>query len=428
VPGLYNDFLIAAGLSALLAALPAYILARRFVRPLHELTHGARRISEGEFGHKIYVGGSEESQSLARTFNDMSEELATQFAQLEEDRHQLRAILSGMVEGVVAIDREQRVLFANDRAAELLDFRPSESVGRKFWEVVRHRQIQQVLERAGNTVQPHREEIDWVGPGVKSIAFYVATLPGSSAPGTIMVLHDTTKLRQLERLRQEFVANVTHELNTPLSVIKACVEALFDGAAEDPESRGVFLEHVAEQADRLHALISDLLSLARIESGNLPLQITAMDLSILIDEAVDRHRMRAEAKGQKLLTEPPATPLDGWIDEELFAQLLDNLIDNAVKYTPDNGVIRVRWYSPDPAHVALDVRDDGKGIAEADLTRIFERFYRVDKGRSRAVPGTGLGLAIVKHVVQALDGTVKATSRLGVGTTFTVTLPRAHNG
>jgi len=423
---LLPELLIAASFSWFLALLPAYYLARRFVEPVHILTDGARRIAGGDYAHKIYVGGVGENQALARTFNEMSNELAFQFEQLQTDREQLRAILSGMVEGVVAIDPEQRILFANDRAGELLDFSATDAVNRKFWEVVRHRQILQVMERAGTVVDAHREEIDWIGPGVKNLAIYVARLPGEPSHGTVMVLHDTTKLRQLERLRQDFVANVTHELNTPLSVIKACIEALLDGAVEQVEARGQFMEQIAGQADRLHALILDLLSLARIESNRLDLQITAVPITWPVQEAVDRHRMRAESKTQELVVETELeSELLAWADEDAVGQILDNLIDNAVKYTPSSGQIRIRWFAIDAGHIALEVEDNGIGIPEADLPRVFERFYRVDKGRSRDVGGTGLGLAIVKHFVQALNGTIRASSRYGFGTTFTVILPRA---
>ncbi|MGL4551951.1 MAG: sensor histidine kinase, partial [Gemmataceae bacterium] len=231
------------------------------------------------------------------------------------------------------------------------------------------------------------------------------------------------ELRRLERLRQDFVANVSHELKTPLSVIKVCVETLQDGAADDPAHRDRFLDQIARQGDRLHALILDLLSLARIESGEELFDLTTVPLVPLAAACVERHRPRAEARRQELRLEAGGDPVV-WADEEAADTVLENLLDNALKYTPEGGVIRVRVTAEGGAG-RLEVIDTGIGIPEVDLPRIFERFYRVDRARSRELGGTGLGLSIVKHLAQALRGTVRATSEVGVGTTFAVTFPLA---
>jgi two-component system phosphate regulon sensor histidine kinase PhoR len=255
----------------------------------------------------------------------------------------------------------------------------------------------------------------------------------------VLVLHDTSDLRRLERLRQEFVANVSHELKTPLSVIKACIETLLEGAVDDPEHRGPFLEKIDEQADRLHALILDLLSLARIESGAEAFDFQSVPLAPVVAACLEAHRARAEARSLRLEAVPPgaddihAGPADSpaevsaWADEEAVRQILDNLVDNALKYTPAGGLVRVRWRTEE-GQACLEVEDTGIGIPEQDLPRIFERFYRVDKARSRELGGTGLGLSIVKHLVQAMHGTVRASSQVGEGTTFAVRLPRPAAG
>jgi len=479
-----------AALSAGAVLMLAFWLARRITKPLQELTAGAERIAAGDYGHKVYALAADEIGSLARAFNIMSERLAQQFRQVEDDRQKLRTVLGGMVEGVIAIDGQQRVLFANERAAQLLDFPNDAVVGRKLWEVVRQRAIQEVVQRAERSAEPHREELDWNGPAVKSLAVYVARLPGSpSSPsgGAVLVLQDTTELHRLERLRREFVANVSHELKTPLSVIKVCTETLQDGAVEDAENRGGFLEQIDEQANRLHTLILDLISLARIESGAEVFDFQNVPLPPLIADCVERHRGRAEAKqqvleavnrGQESGSRSPESgsrspeagvrkqesgsrspesgsrspesgireqelrdqsrdvrcddlsstlapnPCTAWADEEAVSQILDNLVDNAVKYTPSGGRIQVSAFCED-RHVCLEVRDDGIGIPERDLPRIFERFYRVDKARSRELGGTGLGLSIVKHLVQAMNGTITASSQLQQGSTFSIRLPRA---
>jgi two-component system phosphate regulon sensor histidine kinase PhoR len=199
------------------------------------------------------------------TFNRTSERLGVRIAQLEEDRQQLRTILGAMVEGVVALDAEQRILFVNDRAGILLEFPTSSPVGRPLWEVVRHRPLLDAVRRALDGSEPHNEEMIWNGNSRRSLTVHAARLPGPLPRGAVLVLHDTSELRRLERLRQEFVANVSHELKTPLSVIKVCTETLMDGAVEDAQNRGRFLEQIARQSDRLYALILDLLSLARPE-------------------------------------------------------------------------------------------------------------------------------------------------------------------
>jgi two-component system phosphate regulon sensor histidine kinase PhoR len=430
-----------AGGSAAAVLVLAFWLARRITRPLRELTAGAERIAAGDYGHKVYAIRQDEIGTVARAFNTMSERLAEQFRQVEEDRHKLRTVLRGMVEGVIAIDAEQRVLFANERAGQLLDFQSESVVGRKLWEVVRQRSFQEVVQRGQEKAEPHHEELDWNGAFVKSLAVNVARLQGSPALGAVLVLQDTTELRRLERLRQDFVANVSHELKTPLSVIKASIETLLTGAMDDIENRVAFLEQIDEQASRLHMLIIDLLSLARIESGAEAFEFGPVAIEPVVRECVERHRSRAEAKRQVLqvaggngngsasasnmisstLTLPIVT---AWVDEEAVSQILDNLIDNAVKYTPPEGHIAVGWHVEDSC-VCLEVQDTGIGIPERDLPRIFERFYRVDKARSRELGGTGLGLSIVKHLVQAMNGTVTATSRVNQGTTFTIRLPRA---
>lgn len=424
---------LAAGLTALLALALAFWLARGITRPLAELTRGAERIAAGAYGHRVYADGSSEVGLLARTFNHMSDRLAQQFTQLEEDRQQLRTVLSSMVEGVVAIDPGQRILFANERAGQLLGFSVQSALGRHLWEVVRLRQLHDLLrelassERAArNAEQPQVPRSEFRVPSSdRSVSVHIAELPGLPSRGAVLVFHDTTELRRLERLRHEFVANVSHELKTPLAIITACVETLIEGAVDDPQHRGQFLEQIAGEALRLHNLIVDLLQLARIESETEAFTHEALDLARSVRECIQRHQTLAEGKQQQLEASPPADgPVLAWADEEALQQILDNLVNNALKYTPEGGRVQVRWRR-EGKQVVLEVEDTGIGIAAADLQRIFERFYRVDKARSRQLGGTGLGLSIVKHLTQALQGSVRAESQAGRGTTFTVTLPAA---
>ncbi|QDU19248.1 sensor histidine kinase [Urbifossiella limnaea] len=421
-----DDVAVTGALVVLLAAVPAWVMARRFARPLGELTAGARRLAEGDLGHVIRVSGGREHAGVAAALNTMSGRVADTFDQLAHDREQLRAILSGMVEGVVAIDPDQRVGFANERAGVLLEFDPAAAVGRRLWEVVRQRGFQEIVDQGLAAADEHRAELDWKGPVGRSLTVYVSRLPAPAAAGAVVVVHDTTELRRLERLRQEFVANVSHELKTPLAVIGSTVEALQDGAADDAETRDVFLARVADEAARLMALITDLLSLARIESAGQVLAAVPVRLDRAIAECLERLSARAEEKSLTLVEKPPAdgpAGVEALADAGALRQVLDNLVDNAIKYTPDGGRITVRW-SAAGGQAWFEVEDTGIGIGPADLPRVFERFYRADKARSRDAGGTGLGLAIVKHLVQAMRGTVRAASRPGKGTTFRVALPR----
>ncbi len=429
-PELRRQGVVRIGVTAAVAVLGVVVLstrlARRWRRPIESLIAAANKLSDGASGPRVFTDGQDEIGELVRAFNRMSERLDARIARLEEDREQLRTILSGMVEGVVALDANQRILYANERATQFLGLPWQAPVGRRLWEVVRQRPLLDVVQRALDSSEPQREELGWNGPSMRSLTVHAARLPGPPPRGAVLVLQDTTELRRLERLRQEFVANVSHELKTPLSVITACVETLLDGAIDDPEHRTHFLEQIAGQSNRLHALILDLLSLARLESGEELFDFQPVVVAEVVRACVERQRPRAEAKGQVLEIVPPTEerPLTVWADEEAVEQILDNLLDNAVKYTPEGGRVWVRW-QPEGDEICLEVSDTGIGIPESDLPHIFERFYRVDKARSREMGGTGLGLSIVKHLAQAMHGSVRAGSRPGQGTTFTVGLPRA---
>jgi two-component system phosphate regulon sensor histidine kinase PhoR len=421
---------VVAGLAALAGVVTlAWWWHRQLGRSIGELARAVEEIG----GHaRVFLPDDDSLSSLARTFNRVSERLTRRISLLEEDRQQLRTILSGMVEGVVALDGDQRILFVNERATTLLELTGLAPVGRPLWEVVRQRSLIDVIRRALDSPEPQREEINWTGSAPRSLTVHAAGLPPlqdsgrrPAARGAVLVLHDTTELRRLERLRQDFVANVSHELKTPLTVIKSCVETLQNGAAEDPRARDNFLGQVARQSDRLHMLILDLLSLARIESGNEMYDFQAVPMEPLVRACVERFRPRAEARGQVLEVQCPTTAVAAWADEEAIDQILENLLDNALKYTLENGCVRVGW-ACQADQVGIEVSDTGIGIPDADLPRIFERFYRVDKARSREMGGTGLGLSIVKHLAQAMHGTVRATSRVGQGSTFHITLPAAR--
>ena len=415
---------ILTGGAALLLALT---VARRIAGPLQDLTRGAAAIAVGKYGHKVYLDRHDEFGALANSFNDMSQRLDDQFRRLDQDRQQLRAVLGSMVEGVIAVDARQNILFANERAGQLLDFSVPLAVGCKLWEVVRHRPIHDLVERLLTSAETDSQSLDWVGPAQRAFTVHAAPLPGRPVPGAVLVLHDVTEMRRLERVRQEFVANVSHELKTPLSVIVACAETLQNGALDDVENRGKFLERIATQSQRLLTLIVDMIDLARIEAGTEEFKRDEVAIEAAVNACIERHQERARAKNQRLEAVPPAQAPPGgvtaWTDEDALRQILDNLVDNAIKYTPAEGLIQLHWWAED-RHAVVEVRDTGIGIPEHEVPRVFERFYRVDKARSREMGGTGLGLSIVKHIVQAMGGSVRVTSQPGQGTSFTVLLPQ----
>lgn len=416
-----------AGATALVGLLLAWALARRIALPLRELSEGAQRIGGGEYGHRVFIDRPDEVGQLAGTFNNMSQRLAEQFTLLDQDRQQLRAVLGGMVEGVIAVDADGAVLFANERVGRLLEFSVEQAVGRKLWEIVRHRPVQDAVQRVLTQPAHAPEQIDDTEAAGKHLAVHVAPLPGQPIRGAVLVFHDVTELRRLERVRQEFVANVSHELKTPLSVIVACAETLQGGALDDLENRGKFLERIAQQSQRLLTLIVDMISLARIESGAEQLDLHSVSLDDAVNACLERHQERARAKHQRLEAVPPAHPPTGgvlaWADTEAVSHILDNLVDNAIKYTPNDGVIQLHWWAEDSV-TCLEVRDTGIGIPPSEVPRVFERFYRVDKARSRELGGTGLGLSIVKHFAQAMNGSVRVSSQVGQGSVFTLILPQ----
>jgi two-component system phosphate regulon sensor histidine kinase PhoR len=367
---------------------------------------------------------------LGRLLDGVAPQLEERIARLEQDRQQLRAVLSGMAEGVIAIDARRRLLFANASADQLFGL-DATAVGRLLPELIRSPQVQGAVEATLASAHPYLGEVVLASREVslrvhaRVLAVRGTPLPGSPPPGAVLVFHDVTELRRLERMRQDFVANVSHELKTPLASIKAYAETLLDWALHDENVNTRFLRRIEEQADRLNQLILDLLSLARIESGQEVFEHKPLALAPVLASCIESHRGRAEARSLSLGLELGALDDETLItaDEEAIRQILDNLIDNAIKYTPDGGSVEVTCRLDDEV-VSVEVADTGIGIPRDDLPRVFERFYRVDKARSRELGGTGLGLSIVKHLVQSLGGQITVDSRIGAGTQFTVQLPR----
>jgi two-component system, OmpR family, phosphate regulon sensor histidine kinase PhoR len=402
-------------------------LSRRVTRPVTEMQSIARWMAEGDFAQRVPIAGTDEIAELGRTLNLMAERLSEKIQDLEGERTKVAAILDSMVEGVIAIDQRGRILLMNHAARWIFDLGREQVEGRPLLAIIRHKAILDLVVDGPQSAPEaaRRREIE-LGPPVDRIldAHASAMALAPSGRGTLLVLHDVTELRRLERVRTEFVANVSHELRTPLTSIRGYLETLLDGALDEPANARRFLEIAHTHAERLSRLVDDLLQLSDIETGKLVLKLAPL---ILHDVAADVIAFFEKQATQKRLILRNHVPLDLRMqaDWDRLTQILVNLVDNAVKYTPEQGQITLGASSGAKGLVNVWVADTGIGIPSTDLPRITERFYRVDKARSRELGGTGLGLAIVKHLVQAHGGELWLESELGKGTTVHFSLPEA---
>lgn len=416
----WNVYFPAVAASALVFVAGGLLLSWQVVRPVLSLGDAAGAILRGDYRRRAFVAHDDELGALALSLNEISEELGSQLVELREASQRQATVLGGMIEGVIAVDSRQRVLFANTAAGKLFGFIPPKVEGRPLLEVIRHHSMHETVAAGLATGRPQRLELVWEG---LTLAVHATPLPGKPCPGLVVVLHDTTELRRLESLRQDFVANVSHELKTPLSSIKAYTETLLDGALEDPEHNTKFLSRIEEQADRLNYLIQDLLALARIESAQQPFEIGRVAIAEVATACLQDYQPQAEAKQIELSCDAESDrQLGVRADAEGLRVILNNLVDNAIKYTPAGGQVTISWRAAEEGRVRIDVADTGIGIPADSLSRVFERFFRVDKARSRELGGTGLGLAIVKHLAQAFDGAVSVASEPSIGTTVSVEL------
>lgn len=400
----------------------SYFVAIRIVQPVTTLTNAAEAIAGGDYQHRVYLEARDEFGALAESFNRMSDQFVAREAQQREISQRLTTVLEGMSEGVLALDDQQRIVLANAAAGHLLEISPAELIGRNLLEVVRNHSLHQAIAHAEDEQQSHMAEIELEN---RLLSVNTSLVPGEASTRYIIVLQDVTEKRRMDSMRQEFVANVSHELKTPLSSIKAYAETLINGAINDQQRNVRFVQRIEEQAERLHQLILDLLSLARIETGKQAFDIAVIDIREIVLSCLDQQQDAAAARDIQLVTTTPEMPrLQVRADEEGVRQILNNLIDNAIKYTPQGGQVTLGWRSVNGMAV-IEVQDTGFGIAPEHLPRLFERFYRVDKARSRELGGTGLGLSIVKHLTQSFGGNVDVESKPGTGSMFTVRLPQA---
>jgi two-component system, OmpR family, phosphate regulon sensor histidine kinase PhoR len=433
---LRQNLALALGTAFLLAGGFSLWLARSIAKPLTDLTRAAQQLASHHQIIPIKAIAQDEVGLLATTLNHMADQLYAKIAELSEDRAQLLAVLTSMVEGVLVLDARGHVLQVNPALERMFGVSRTDARGRPCSELFRHQQLNDLVKSALQTRTNHEDEILLALTG-RSLHVEASVAGGEkdNEACVVFVFHDMTELRRLEKVRKDFVANVSHELRTPLTSIKGYVEALLDGAKDDPEVSTKFLNVIMKQSDRLNLLIEDLLELSKIESGRISLKEEPIDLRIIIDRTFSMIKPIADKKGHRLVSSINGTFPDLAGDEDRLVQVLTNLLDNAVKYTPDQGTITVAarriveqiGKSQNMPFIELIVADTGIGIPEPDRPRIFERFYRVDKARSRELGGTGLGLAIVKHIIEGHGGQVWVEANHPHGSKFVVRLPVRGN-
>jgi two-component system, OmpR family, phosphate regulon sensor histidine kinase PhoR len=412
-----------AVLAIAVALVIGLFVSRRVTRPLRGMEDAARRMAEGDLTEAVPVAGADEIAALGIALNRTAVALREKIERLGDEQAKVRTILDGMTEGVVALDDRGRLLLLNPAARAMFGVGNGTAEGRPFLEVIRQKELLDLVEEVRASGAPARHELELGPPVNRVVAARGAPVGiGPEAPGVLLVLHDVTELRRLERVRSEFVANVSHELRTPLTCIKGYLETLLDGALDDRDHARRFLEVAGTHAERLDRLIDDLLELSNIESGRVTMVPKRLDLSeVVAGVAAMFERQTTQSRQTLERVVPPGLAVHA--DRDRLVQILVNLVDNAVKFTPEGGRIRIEAETELDGRVEVRVRDTGIGIPSTELPRITERFYRVDKTRSREVGGTGLGLAIVKHLVQAHGGELHIESALGHGTTASFTLP-----
>ena len=407
---------------ALLVAALSFFISRRLSGPLENLKRGALRFAQGDLDRKLPIPQTDELASLAEVLNDMATKLEDRINALIRQGQMQDAVLSSMIEGVLAIDAEQRLIALNRAGARLLGVDPEAALRQSIQEVVEDSQLRWFVNRTLSAHDPIEGEVA-ISDGKKILAHGTSLRDATGTNiGVLIVLHDVTHLRRLEHLRRDFVANVSHELKTPVTSIKGFLETLLAGAIQEPENAEKFLRIIARQTDRLNEIINDLLSLSRIEQDAERGQIflTAQRIKGVLAAAVEVCEPKAKERNIRVILDCP-NDLRARINAPLLEQALVNLVDNAIKYSERDREIRVEAERLGP-EVMVRVRDQGNGIAPEHLPRLFERFYRVDPGRSRQSGGTGLGLAIVKHIAQAHGGKVTVESTPGKGSIFSLHL------
>ena len=415
----------------ILAAIVSYRVALSVTRPLEKMTTAAIRMSNMDYAIHIPEGGRDELGKLARTLNAMGSSLQVQMDHISRSGVRMQGLLDNMTSGVVMVAHDGRVVIYNREAEALLGGTAKERLGRGITDMKQHYELVQLIREVLESGQEEalHEEISVYYPEERllQISLVPMSMDDEEDTGLLLVLQDVTAIRRLERMRSEFVANVSHELKTPVAAVKGFAETLLAGAMNDPETARSFLTIIQEESDRLNRLIGDILELSKIESRRSPLHFSPIDLPVFLGRLKEILSPEAAKKGITLDVQAE----DGLFleaDEDRLGQILINLLQNSINYTPEGGKVKIlaeTFFEEDgeDERVRITVTDTGIGIPKKDLPRIFERFYRVDKARSRSSGGTGLGLSIVKHLTELHHGSIRVESLVGVGSSFILELP-----
>jgi two-component system sensor histidine kinase VicK len=420
-------FLQSSAVAIILSLVLANMVSRALTKPIKEMQIQTRQIADGDYSGTLKVYGEDELGQLAGLINDLSDDVAEAQESIDAERRRLNSVLTHMTDGVVATDRRGKIIIINDMAQTMLGRTDEEAIGENLLSVLNVEEeitLRTILEKQDDVLVNASEG------GVATLlraSFSLIQRESGFISGIVCVLHDVTEQERIDEERKQFVSNVSHELRTPLTSMRSYIEALADGAWEDPELAPRFLEVTQNETDRMIRMIQDLLHLSRIDSGKSSLELEIVDITEMLDHVLNRfdmliHSAEYETRNYRIHKELLREAIFVEVDPDRMIQVLDNIMNNAIKYSPDGGTITGRMQKTDDA-VIISISDEGMGIPKADLNKIFTRFYRVDRARSRAMGGSGLGLAISKEVVEQHGGRIWTESKEGKGTTFYLSLP-----
>jgi two-component system phosphate regulon sensor histidine kinase PhoR len=427
---LRKSFLLSSLLSFLIVLPLAYLILKFMTRSIQAVTDLANRVASGRLDQGVPAESDDELGRLSKAINEMSLQLQSKIEEISREKDYFQTLLRGIMEGVLVVDARGRILMVNNALRQLLSL-PSHVEDRTPLEIMRNAELERTLRQVLQDGKRTTLELTLPSPEGKTFEVNVVGISPSPAGtvkedegrrGVIAVFHDITRLKELEKMRKDFVANVSHELRTPLTTIKGYAETLLEGALKE-EVASQFVQVIKKHSDRLEKIVEDLLTLSKIESKEFQLRMEFLSVFELIGDILDLieeplHKKKISVSVDQI---PPTLRVYG--DRQYLEQVFTNILDNAIKYGHESGRIVISATERDQREAEISVKDDGIGIPKEDLLRVFERFYRVDKGRSHELGGTGLGLSIVKHIIQAHGGRVWAESQLGEGSTFYFTLP-----
>jgi two-component system phosphate regulon sensor histidine kinase PhoR len=423
---IYRSVLFGALIGAIAAAAISLFVARRYSRPIKLIKDAARNISDGDFSYRLKLKRKDELSQLSESLNEMSEKLGHYFESVNKEKERILAIVGGMSEALMLIGADDSIYLANDAFCGLFGLEKHSIVGRPYWEVILVEEVSQFVRAALESKKPEYSECAIRGSHQKLKYYQTSSSPIISEKGhfrgIVLMFHDVTPMKETEKIRREFVDNVSHELKTPISTVIATAETLIGKEPTDAETRKRFYNTIFENTHRLNTLVNDILALSEIEHKKASLELTLEDIADIVKTVVQNFSEPIKNKGQDIKLHIPGNLPSANVDRKTLSRALGNMLDNAIKYTDEGGLISVD-VQKEKNFLRIDIKDNGIGISPEHVERIFERFYRVDKARSIKSGGTGLGLAVAKHIIEAHRGKIEVSSSPGKGSKFSVFLP-----